>query len=172
MKLPEMLEIAREYFDVELPVTGGDINLSAWMRALSEEALEKFVKKKVRVDIFVHNFLQEFDTGIQIETGEEGRVKAKYSRTYYEVVLDHIKTLSELHIDYTDITFKDAARICQSERLKNLITTLWNIRNQLKDDDYKNIEFDMAFTDLSDINEVNKLVRNYNSYLRTNNEQR
>ena len=167
MKLPELLQIAEQYFDCQLVSKGGGVNLTAWMQSLPEETLEKLVEKNARVDLFVERFLSEFDTGIQVQDCEdESMVEQKYQRTYYDVVLDHIKILSKLNIVWQDLTFKSASRIVASHNMEQMTTALYNIKNQLSGEDYGNIEFDIALTDMSDINAVAKLVRNYSAYIR------
>lgn len=157
MKLPELLEITRLFFDRHIE---GGFDPVLFMQGLSSEALKKFAKIK-NPQAWIISVLNEFvvkqrDGGEYIKEDENTE-----QRTYFDSVCEIITALCKIGVDYKDIDYYTAHNILYHNSKNEAIRALYGLRVNL--DRRKRREFDIFIKGIESkkLSYINRVIENH-----------
>ena len=166
MKLPELLNTARLYFNLDLSQYFNEAGFDspAYLKALSYDALEAF-DSETFFDL-MNNFIAEINKGYIEDEPQEARKRTK-NRTYYQLIIDTIYLLTQIKIEYKDLTYQDASYLLYSHRRSELTKAIYGIKNNLKDSQEIIMhEVDTKNLDEMTVSQMQKLYDNWDKHLR------
>ena len=169
MKLPELLNTARLYFNLDLSqyINEAGFDSPAYLKTLSFEALEAF-DSETFFDL-MNNFIAEINKGYIEDEPQEPRKRTK-NRTYYQLIIDTIYLLTKIKIDYQNLTYQDASYLIYSNSRDIITQNIYNLKSQFKDNnDHVMFEVDTKNLDEMTVSQMRKLYDNWDKYLRTRN---
>ena len=168
MKLPELLNTARLYFNLDLSQYFNEAGLPspAYLKTLDYKVILEF---KLEEFMTIYN---EFWYEISKEHKDSDEIpdqKIK-KRTGYEIIIDTIYVLTQLNIEYHDLTYQDASYLLYTHRRSKLRESIYNLKSRFKDNqDNVMLEVDTKNLHEMTISQMWKLYDNWDKYLRTRN---
>jgi len=175
VKLPELLNTARLYFNLDLSQYFNEAGFDspAYLKALSFEALEAF-DSETFFDL-MNNFIAEINKGYIEDEPQEPRKRTK-NRTYYQLIIDTIYLLTKIKIDYQNLTYQDASYLLYAHNREEIIKAIYKLYKYVdnKKDSSSVSEYDMLRVDTKNLEEMTvsqmqKLHDNWKVKIRTRN---
>ena len=157
MKLPELLEITRLFFDRHFE---GGFDPVLFMHGLDSKALKIYSKIK-NPQAWIISILNEFQTkprdgGEYIKADENTE-----ERTYFDSVCEVITALCKIGVDYKEVDFYTANNIIYQNSKAEAIRALYGLRVHL--DKRKRMEFDIFIKGIESkkLSYINRVIENH-----------
>lgn len=157
MKLPELLEITRLFFDRDME---GRFEPALFMQGLSYEAQLRFSKIK-NPQAWIISVLNEFQiknrgSGEQVKEDEYTE-----PRTYFDSVCEVIDKLCEIGVDYKEIDFYTANNIIYLHNKKQAVNALHRLRPQLPKAKRRQFDIFSKGIETKTLSYINQVIQNH-----------
>jgi hypothetical protein len=168
MKLPELLNIARRYFDRDLSpyfVEGAGFQIQLFLQSLDEVRRNELLKQGKNLYNFIEDFFTEFVIESEKKESEPVSKKVK-TQTHYELLLNTIYTLHKLKLDYKDLTYRDASHLIRISTKDRFIEAIFSYERHMTSKqeyfEFKNAIYkieDKSIDELKDMLDAIKMTR-------------